>query len=84
MHFTFTQKIISMLALLSIYTYANPMPTGTAKENDLVGSWHEVREDGIVQPIEWCSGYDQSGCQSYCNAEGFRYGKCNPGYVNPE
>ena len=73
-----------MLALLSIYTYANPMPTDNAEENDLVRSWHEVREDGIVQPIEWCSGYDASGCQSYCNAEGFSHGKCNPGYVSPE
>ena len=40
-----------MLALLSIYTYANPM--STAEENDLVDSWHEVCEDGLL---------DQSNC----------------------
>ena len=82
MRFAFTQKIISMLALLSIYAYANPMPT--AEENDLVKSWHEVRGDGIVKPIKWCAGYTQYGCENFCDAQGFNHGQCHPGYVDPE
>lgn len=65
MRFTFAQKIIATFALLSIYTYANPMSI----EGQL--SAHIVREED-----KYCAGYTDEECDEHCNLGGFGKSQC--------
>jgi hypothetical protein len=69
----FSQHVIVMSALFSIYTSASPLPT--------VG----IQAIGLPLPRlepSWCGGFTQEGCTNRCESLGYKEGICETLYVN--